>query len=170
MAKLNSRQIIILGAMLLAILYGANELLFTAPKKPASVATAKTAADLNASIVDITATLTKDAPSPVVAYTIKRAETGWLSDPFYEPKNDREEVVAKEAAQVQAAFTALKGRLNYTGYVDIGHKKIAVVNGNEYSVGEAMDVGGYVLNGIYPAKIIIYNKETGLTFDIPLKE
>jgi hypothetical protein len=94
MGKLNTRQILILGVMLLAILYGAYEFFFTAPKKPAVVAAAKTAADLNASIGDITATLAKDAPSPVVAYTIKRADAEWPSDPFYEPKNDREEVVA----------------------------------------------------------------------------
>jgi hypothetical protein len=169
MPKLTKRQILVLGVMLLAILYGAYELFFTVQKKQAAV-TAKTATDLNAFIGNITATLTKEAPSPVVAYTIKRLEADWLRDPFYEPRNDREEAVAKEAAQTQALSASAKSQLNYTGYVDMGHKKIAVVNGNEYIVGEDLDVGGFILNDIYPVKIIIYNKENRMTLEIPLKE
>lgn len=173
MRKLNKRQILILGVMLAAVLYGAYEFFSTGRKGPAVVDTAKKAADLNTFIGDITVALTKDTPSPVDAYMIKRAEAEWLRDPFYEPKNDREDAIAKEAAhaqQVEAALTALKGKLNYTGYVALGHKIIAIVNGNEYVVGEPLDVGGYVLNRIYPDKIVIYNKVTRLTIDIPLQE
>ena len=173
MRKLNKRQILILGVMLLAVLYGAYEFFPTGRKGQAVVNTAKKAADLNAFIGDITLVLTKDTPSPVDAYMIKRAETGWLRDPFYEPKNVREEAIAKEAAQaqqVQTVATALKGQFIYTGYVDMGRKKIAIVNGNEYVTGDALDVDGYVLNGIYPTKIVVYNKVTRLTIDIPLQE
>lgn len=173
MRKLNKRQILILGVMLLAVLYGANEFFSTGRKGQAVVDTTKKAADLNAIIGDITLVLTKDTPSPVDAYMIKRAETAWLRDPFYEPKNYREDALAKEAAQaqqVQTVVTALKGQFNYTGYVDMGRKKIAIVNGNEYVPGDALDVDGYVLNGIYPTKIVIYNKVTRLTIDIPLQE
>jgi hypothetical protein len=170
MPKLTTRQILILGAMLLAILYGAYDLFFSAPNKPAVVATVKTGADLNAFIGDIAATLTKDPPSQVVAYTINRAEMEWLRDPFYEPKSNREEIFAKEIARIQEASAAVKGQLSYTGYVDMGHKKIAVVNGNECVVGDGLGIGGYMLNSIYPDKIIIYNKETRMMLDIPLQE
>jgi len=173
MRKLNKRQILILGVMLLAVLYGAYQFFSTGRKGLAVVDTAKKAADLNTFIGDITIALTKDTPSPVDAYMIKRAEAEWLRDPFYEPKNDREDAIAKEAAhaqQVEEAATAMKGQLNYTGYVDMDRKKIAIVNGNEYVTGDALDVEGYVLNGIYPTKIVIYNKMTRLTIDIPLQE
>jgi hypothetical protein len=169
MPKLTTRQILILSVMLLAILYGAYEFFFAVPKKP-TVVTAKTEADLQAFIGNITATLTKDAPSPVVAHTIKQMEAEWLNDPFYEPKNDREETIAKEMAKVEALSADAKSRLSYTGYVDMGHKKIAVINGNEYIVGEALDVGGFVLHDIHPVKIIIFNKENRMTLEIPLKE
>jgi hypothetical protein len=173
MRKLDKRQILILVVMLLAVLYGGYEFFSTGRKGPAVVDTAKKAANLNAFIGDITVALTKDTSSPVDAYMIKRAEAEWLRDPFYEPKNNREDAIAKEAAQsqqVQAAATALKGKLNYTGYVDMGRKKIAIVNGNEYVTGDALDVEGYVLNDIHPTKIVIYNKVTRQTLDIPLQE
>ena len=161
-----------LGVMFLAILYGAYELFFTAPKKPDGV-TEKAATDLRAFIGNMTASLTKDAPSPVVAYTIKRMEAEWLRDPFYAPKNDREWLATKEAAQPGGTTNpgTPKGLFNYTGYVDTGHKKIAIVNGSEYAAGEALDVGGvHVLKGISPDRITIYNKETGRTLEIPMQE
>jgi hypothetical protein len=173
MPKLNKRQILILGVMLLAVLYGAYELFSTGRKGQAVVDTAKKATDLNAFIGDITLALTTEASLPVDAHMIKRAEAEWLRDPFYEPEDKREEAIEKAAAhaqQVEAATTALKGRLHYTGYLDTRSKKIAIVNGNEYVTGEALDVGDYVLNGIYPNKIVIYNKVTRLTIDIPLQE
>ncbi|MCX5837506.1 MAG: hypothetical protein NTW71_03170 [Deltaproteobacteria bacterium] len=173
MRKLNKRQILIFVVMLLAVLYGAYEFFSIGRKSQAVADTAKKAADLNTFIGDITLALTKDTPLPVDAYMIKRAEAEWLRDPFYEPIDKREEAIEKAAAhaqQVEAAETALKGQLKYTGYVDMGHKKIAIVNGNEYVTGDALDVGGYVLNGIYPTKIVIYNKMTRLTIDIALQE
>jgi hypothetical protein len=54
--------------------------------------------------------------------------------------------------------------------VDVGHKKIAIINGSEYAVGNALDVEGFVLNGISESSIQIYNKETRRTLDIPLQE
>jgi hypothetical protein len=173
MRKLNKRQILILGVMLLVVFYGAYTFLFTGRKGQAVVNTAKQTSDLNAFIGDITVALTKDTPSPVDVYMIKRAEAEWLRNPFYEHKDKREEAIERAAAhaqQVEEATAALKGKLNYTGYIDTGSKKIAIVNGSEYVTGEALDVGGYVLNGIYPAKIVIYNRATRLTIDIPLQE
>jgi len=75
MRKLNKRQILILGVMLVAVLYGAYEFFSTGRKGQAVVNTAKKSADLNAFIGDITVSLTKDTSSPVDAHMIKRAET-----------------------------------------------------------------------------------------------
>jgi hypothetical protein len=173
MRKLDKRQILILGVMLLAVLYGAYEFFSSGRKGQTVVDTAKKAADMNAFIGDITVALTKDTPSPVDAYMIKRAEAEWLRDPFYEPKDKREEAIEKaavQAQQVEAEVAALKSRLHYTGYLDTRSKKIAIVNGNEYVTGDTLDVEGYALNGIYPTKIVIYNKVTRLTIDIPFQE
>ncbi|MBN2439080.1 MAG: hypothetical protein JXL20_10850 [Deltaproteobacteria bacterium] len=173
MPKLNKRQIIILGVMLLALLYGAYELFSTGRKGQAVVDTATKATDLNALIGEITSALATEASLPADAHMIKRAEAEWLRDPFYEPIDKREEAIEKAAAharQVEAETTALKGRLHYTGYLDTRSKKIAIVDGNEYETGDALDVEGYVLNGIYPNRIVIYNKATRLTIEIPLQE
>jgi hypothetical protein len=172
MHNLNKRQILIFAVMLLAVLYGAYEFFSTERKGQAVVATAKKAADLNTFIGDITLTLTKDTASPVDAHMIKRAETPWLRDPFYERKSYRQLTVADKPVQAggAATFSVEKSKFNYTGYLDMGSKKIAIVNGSEYAAGDALDVDGYVLNGIYPDRIVIYHRENRRTFDIPLQE
>ena len=171
MSKLTTRQIVILGLMVLVILYGAYDLLSAGRKKPAADP-AKASADLSAFITEMTASAVKESPSPVDAHMIKRAEAPWTKDPFYERKTYAEWAPAKEPAQGPGVSTsgASKAQFNYTGFVDGGGKRIAVINGNEYGTGDALDVEGYVLKAITPARISVYNRETRRTFEIPLQE
>ena len=171
MSKLTTRQIAILGVMVLVILYGAYDLLSAGRKKPAADP-AKASANLSAFITEMTASVMKQSPSPVDAHMIKRAEAPWTKDPFYERKTYAEWAPAKEPAQGPGVSTsgAPKAQFNYTGFVDGGGKRIAVINGNEYGTGDALDVEGYVLKAITPARISVYNRETRRTFEIPLQE
>ena len=172
MPKLTTRQIIILGVMLLAVLYGAYDIFFAGSKKPAATDTAKASLDVNAVITDITAVMTKETQSPVDVHLIKRAEANWPRDPFFERKGYRELTAADKPVQASGAAAAAlpNTQFNYTGYLDVGHKKMAIVNGSEYATGDSLDIGGYLLNGIYQDRIVIYNKETRRTIEIPLQE
>ena len=173
MGKLNRRQIVILGIMLLAVFYGGYDFFSTGRKSHTVVDQTRKTTDLNALMGDITSALTTEASSPVEAYMIKRAEAAWPRDLFYEPINKHEEALEKAAAhaqQVEAETSSIKGQLSYTGYLDTGSRKIAIVNGYEYVAGDSLDVEGYVLKGIYPGKIVIFNKINQLSIEIPLKE
>jgi hypothetical protein len=172
MPKLTTRQIILLGVTLLAVLYGAYDLLFTVKKSPVNANAAKQAVDMGTFISEMTVTLAKDTPSPVDAQMIKRAETPWTRDPFYERNSYRQLTAADEPplSAVTAAASAEKSKFNYTGYVDMGRKKIAILNGNEYAAGDVLDVAGYAVHGIYPDRIMIYHKETRRMLEIPLQE
>ena len=46
---------------------------------------------------------------------------------------------------------------NYTGYMEYGRKKVAIINGLEYGEGEKLETPGYVLKAIFPGKVIIEN-------------
>ena len=175
MPKLTSRQIVILSLMLVAVLYGAYDFFAgsRSGKKMSTVSSSNTSADVSAFISEITVALSKDTPSPVDAQMINRAERQWTRDPFYERTNDRSLFAASDPSLTtggSAPPSAGKPRFIYTGFVDTGHKKIAVINGNEYANGDALDVEGYVLNSIFPNKVLIYNKETRRTLDVPLQE
>ena len=172
MSKLNTRQIVILGVMVLAILYGAYDLFSSGRGKPVSADPAKKTADASAFIGEMTAALAKDTPTPLEAHMIKRAEAAWTKDPFYERKTYAEWGAAKDAANAPGASMpgAPRVQFNYTGFVEGSGKRIAVINGNEYAAGDALDVEGYMLKAVTPTRISVYNRETRRTFDIPLQE
>jgi hypothetical protein len=172
MPKLTTRQFVILGVMLAAVLYGAYDFFLAGRKSSATGNSVKQAVDMGTFITGITANLGKETASPPDAHMIKRAETPWLRDPFYERKSYRKLTVADKPVQAGsvATFAVEKSKFNYTGYLDMGSKEIAIVNGSEYVSGDALDVAGYVLNGIYPDRIVIYHTENRRTFDIPLQE
>jgi len=172
MSKLNTRQIVILGVMVLAILYGAYELFSSGRGKQLPADTAKKTADASALIGEMTAALAKDTPSPLEAHMIRRAEAAWPKDPFYERKTYAEWGAAKEAANAPGASMpgAPRVQFNYTGFVEWSGKRIAVINGNEYAAGDTLDVEGYMLKAVTPTRISVYNRETRRTFDIPLQE
>jgi hypothetical protein len=170
MPKLTTRQIIILGVAVIAVLYGGYDFFFTKSKKAAVIDTGKKIEELNTFITEMTVALGKDTPSPVDAHIVRRAEAGWTRDPFYNRKTEKAWAVAKEQTQAGGTAAAPKGPFSYTGYVDAGKKKIAVINGHEYGAGDALDVEGYILRAINPARVTIYNRETRRTIDIPLQE
>lgn len=175
MPKLTSRQIVILSVMLLTVLYGVYDFYSSSRKKPQLASAAGTSADLLAFIGDFTAALSKDTPSPVDAYMISTAEKSWFRDPFISSSSYRELLIAKEPVQAGAVAgtppaSSPKGQFNFTGYVAGGQKRIAIINGSEYAVGSTLDIEGFVLNDIFPNRIIIYNKETKRTLDVPLQE
>jgi hypothetical protein len=58
----------------------------------------------------------------------------------------------------------------YSGYVDSGKNKTAVINGFEYRIGEQLEIEGYVLKQITPSSVLIFNKNTGNKEEIPLQE
>lgn len=170
MPKLTTRQIIILGVTIIAVLYGGYDFFFAKSKKAVAVNTGKKIEELNLFITEMTVALGKDTPSPVDAQIIKRAEAGWVRSPFYDRKTEKAWAAAREPAQAKGTTAALKSPFSYTGYVEAGNKKIAVINGHEYGAGDALDVEGYVLKAIDPARVTIYNRETRRTTDIPLQE
>ena len=170
MPKLTTRQIIILGVAVIAVLYGGYDFFFAKSKKAAVIDTGKKIEELNTFMTEMTIALGKDTPSPVDAHIIRRAEAGWAHDPFYNRKTEKAWAVAKGQAQTGGIAAAPKSPFSYTGYVEAGNKTIAVINGNGYGAGDALDVDGYVLKAIDPARVTIYNRETRRTIDIPLQE
>ena len=97
---------------------------------------------------------------------IGRAESDWLRDPFMPQKMYHAlSAPLKPVAGVVKAIV-----FNYTGYVEAGKNKMAIINGYEYRPGEALLEEGYVLKSISSKKVSILNKADGKNFDIALQE
>lgn len=167
MDKLNKRQIIILSIAALFVVYAAYEFLIASPASN-KIKTTDQKLEINNLVSSVTIDLIKDAQTGIDEYIIARAEANWQKNPFW----DRSSSLYKEWAATQGAAggSGLAAKIIYSGYVDAGKMKIAIINGLEYRVGEQLEMEGYVLKRVTPAKVLIVNKNTGSEVEIPIQE
>jgi hypothetical protein len=165
MAKLKKREIIILVIAALFILYAGYEYLIAGPaSKKVKISTESV--NINTSISEMTKDLGKDKITDFDAYVIRRMEADWGKNPFWK-KDLYKEWVNREGV---AKGNGVLAKIIYSGYVDSGRNKMAIINGLEYRVGEQLELEGYVLKQITPSRVLIFNKYTGNEEEIPLQE
>ena len=67
---------------------------------------------------------------------------------------DRPDSEIKKAAQaIQPATPDLK--ISYTGYMEMGDIKFAIINGLEYVAGDRLEKGDYIVSSITPSRVVI---------------
>jgi hypothetical protein len=167
MAKLKKREIIILAVAALFVLYAGYEYLIAGPTSKK----VKTSASADSVKVEtftgrITKDLGKDNIDDLDKYVIRRMETAWGKNPFWK-KDSYKAWVNREGL---AKGSGVLAKIIYSGYVDSGKNKMAVINGFEYRIGEELEIEGYVLKQITSSKVLIFNKNTGNKEEIPLQE
>lgn len=162
MKKLNKRQIIILTLAALFVLYAVYELFLAGPaaKKPQTQAGT---APVDAFVSELGAELLQQKMVGVDAYIAKNAEIEWAKNPFWEKAAYRE-FLGKDTVSADAA------KFLYSGYVDTGRKKMAIINGWEYEAGESLDIEGYVVKHVAPSRVVIVNRKTGEELHVPIQE
>ena len=168
MPKLTTRQIIILGIMVAVIAYAAYDFFIAPHAKRDAMDVREKSAKLDTFLNEVTTYIPKGSRSAFDAYLVSRAEAHWKYDPFYERKSFREWMRVKEPAK--AGGGAQKISFQYSGYVNMKDKKMAIINGIEYEAGDLLEVEGYVLRGIYQNKVIIENMKSRSKFEILLQE
>jgi hypothetical protein len=167
MDKLKKRQIIILSIAALFAVYAGYELLIASPASK-KVKTNENNQEISTLVGGLTNDLIKDAEAGVDEYIITRAEANWKRNPFWDRNsNSYKEWVATQGA---AGGSGSAAKIIYSGYVDAGIMKIAIINGLEYRVGEQLEMEGYVLKRVTPSKVLIVNKNTGSEVEIPIQE
>jgi hypothetical protein len=166
MAELKKREIIILVIAALFVLYAGYEYLIAGPANRKIITnTGSDSVDINNSITGITKDLGKDKITDFDAYVVKRMEADWGRNPFW--KKDMYKAWVNKEGLAKGGILA---KIIYSGYVDSGKIKLAVINGFEYRIEEQLEIEGYVLKQITPSKILIVNKHTENKEEIPLQE
>lgn len=161
MKKLEKRQIIILAVTALVVLYAAYEFLIAGPAAK-KAKTGSKPADISLFVDALNNDLVKYKAVGVDAYIAKKAEAEWGKNPFWE------RYAYREFAGNDAGSSA--SRIVYSGYVDTGGKQMAIINGWEYATGESLEIEGYVLKNVNPARVLIINRNTGGELSIPIQE
>lgn len=146
---------------LAAALYGVLEwVVFSSKEPPAEPVTAKT--DVSASIVDkmMAKIMQVEIEHPHKKEIISRIETLWEKDPFVRPKpNSGSSAVSSEES------VSFVPDLRYAGFIFSGERAMAIIDGNEYFVGDTVVNTGYRVIRITPGKVLIQKgQNTGEIF------
>jgi hypothetical protein len=164
MAKLKTREIVILVFATLAILYVGYEYLIAGPARQQAETGIKPAKVENF-VSGVVGDISKEKLTEFDQYVINRVPKDLGKSPFLSRDIYRVWVVREGSAVGGEA-----AKIIYSGYVDSGRGRIAVLNGLEYRVGETLEIEGYVLKQVTPSKVLILNKNTGNSLEIPLQE
>ena len=167
MANLKKREIIILAVAAVFVLYAGYEYLIAGPaSKKVKASASADSVKVDTFINEIINDLGKDKITDSDAYVISRIAADWGKNPFW--KKDLYKAWVNREGRAQGSGALAK--IIYSGYVDSGKNKMAVINGFEYRIGDELEIEGYVLKQITPSKVLIFNKNTGNKEDIPLQE
>jgi hypothetical protein len=97
--------------------------------------------------------------SSVDAYIIDQAQKPWSNDPFY-----------VGPAPEQKGPDSATPTFAYTGYVELGEERLAIINGVDYRVGDPLEIPGFMLLTVAPSKVIIEDKEGQRKITVPFVE
>ena len=162
MKKLKKRQIIILAVAALFVLYAIYELLIAGP----AAKKAKTEAqpvEIESFVNTLSNDLMKYKAGGVTPILRKERKRTGAKVRFGRGTSYREFVGKRRRRRCGR-------KIIYSGYVDTGRKKMAIINGWEYEAGESLDIEGYVLKSVTPLSVLIVNRKTGSELYIPIQE
>ena len=159
--------------MLLTVVYGVYTVFFEGKGKSgtqeiAAISATTQLENLNAFITKV-AEASKAGLSEEDKYIIELAETEWKQDPLINAElTDRpESKIPKPQPKVETPDL----EISYTGFMQMGDIKFAIINGVEYAIGDRLEQGDYILNSITPSRVVIVstgpNKKR---FIFPLEE
>jgi len=152
--------------MILAVAYGVYTVFFSTPSKAAfQNDDHKELKALNAFVSKI-AEKTKTGLSKKQTYVLQKAQDAWKQDPFVriQPK-------PTQAEETEKRPLVLKSRIVYTGFLEMDDKRLAILNGMEYEIGDRLEPDGLVVRAISPTHVVVAAPDKkNKTMTLPMEE
>jgi len=165
------REKIILVIMSVVVAFAIYNFLFSSGAKKKPAVPVAGVAEINKFIIDVANSL-KDDFSETNMYIISQARADWTQDPFWQikpPQEPKPEMKPEAHVESSAKSKPQENRI-YTGYLEMGEQKLAIINGAEYELGDELGKGGPVIKSIDPKQVILAVPETADEIILPLKE
>jgi len=145
---MSNREKIVVVLMVLSLVYGGYIMFFKSPKQTEVVTGGgdRELEGLNKFITKI-AEKTKSGFPQRQSYVLEKAGLAWKRDPLIQI--EAEKVVAT------GPETVLDGRLKYTGFLQMGDTRLAIISGMEYELGDRLELGGFIVQRILPDHVVV---------------
>lgn len=135
--------------MVLAVIYGVYIMFFESSQKTNNIIAGgdRELEALNTFITKV-ADKTKSGLSEKQAYVLNKAQTAWKQDPLVQ-------VEANKADVDTGPEPVLDARVRYTGFLQMGDTRLAIINGMEYEAGDRLEPGGFIIRRISPEQVVV---------------
>jgi len=159
------REKIIVVITVLAALYGAYNFLFSSSGMKSRTA-GVSRQELNSFITETFAGISRALLTPDDREILMQAATQWETDPFV---RSTAPLTRKRKSEPRRTPVETAG-ITYSGYIKMGNRYLAIINGMEYEVGDRLEPEGHVVSLISPEKIVIRLRGKSELISLPLKE
>jgi len=135
--------------MVLSVVYGVYIMFFDSPKqiKTFSAGGDRQLEALNTFITKV-AEKSKSGPSKKQAYILQKAQADWKQDPFVQLQPNK-------VAEDTGPAPVLDDRVRYTGFLQMGDTRLAIISGMEYEPGDRLEPGGFIIRSIFPNRVVV---------------
>lgn len=149
---MSTREKILVGLMIVAVCVGTLILLSDGPKETASDADSGGQPPLTQMLTRLTAQYGGGPSLESHRYALSMAQTPWQKDLFSKGSDLLPASAGTpDAADVLPANVALV----YSGYIETPYRRVAIINGIEYVVGDQLDQSAYKIQHIEPTQVIL---------------
>jgi hypothetical protein len=168
---MTTREKIIVGMMCLTVVYGAYELLGSkTAKKRIPPSKENPIGELKTFVAEIGQKLNNERITKEYSHTIDQAGAAWDKDPFILSSSPLKKRPDLSNATRQPESAGDVPGFAYTGFMQLGNTIMAIIDGTEYTAGEALPDKTFYVKSISPQRVIIGRLEGLGTIQLPIKE
>jgi hypothetical protein len=146
---MSNREKIIVALMVVSVIFGIYIVFFESPRQTTTVnpAAGRELEMLNTFITKV-AEQTQSGPSKEQAYVLNKAQSAWKQDPLVQ-------LEAKKVVVDTGPEPVLDAKVQYTGFLQMGDTRLAIINGMEYEAGDQLEPGGFIIRRILPNHVVV---------------
>lgn len=138
----SKREKILLASMGAAVLASAVYLLWPSQAPPSAEMTPQKLADSKKAAETQLQALERIKLTAREIHAVINSQQPWPRDPLAPKPAEPDAPVDRE-------------KFHYTGFIRVGERKLAVINGREYQVGEQLEAGGFEVTEITPEAVVL---------------
>ncbi len=156
--------------MAAAVLYGAYSFLFSGSSGNKMKLSVKGQVPVNEFVTDLIRRIREADTTATDKLIMAKSAAKWKKDPFMVLEKAETSEGDTEKQMEIVSREDLAGAFNYSGYMEMGKSRLAIINGMEYLEGDNLSIQGAALQKISPNKVFIsLGKEQGVIV-VPIKD
>ena len=162
---MGKREKVLLALMAVAISYGAFELFYSPPARDPVTQDTVNVGEVQEMSAAISRSLQESELDEEESYVLQAAAARWEKNPFHIWPDPGDEVMVEIDEEIEPDL--IHETLAYSGYLEMGGTRLAVINNTEYRKGEKLEQGNLTVLNIAPGSVTLRSEINGQEYTIP---